>query len=76
MRNRITGRISKIVPSGPFVRVSVDCGFILVALITRRSCTDLGLAVGTSVLAGVKATAIHVLPDEGDSRDPAKTRSR
>nr|WP_321351102.1 ABC transporter ATP-binding protein [uncultured Methanoregula sp.] len=76
MRNRITGRISKIVPSGPFVRVSVDCGFILVALITRRSCTDLGLAVGTSVLAGVKATAIHVLPDEGDSRDPAKTRDR
>jgi tungstate transport system ATP-binding protein len=63
MRNRITGRITKIVPSGPFVRVSVDCGFVLVALITRRSCMDLGLVVGTTVIAGVKATAIHVLPD-------------
>jgi tungstate transport system ATP-binding protein len=63
MRNRLIGRITKIVPSGPFVRVSVDCGFILTALITRRSCTDLGLSVGTMVVAGVKATAIHVLDD-------------
>lgn len=64
MRNRIVGQIIRIVPSGPFVRVSVDCGFVLVALITRRSCTELGLAVGTVVVAGVKATAIHVNQEE------------
>jgi tungstate transport system ATP-binding protein len=65
VRNRFSGRITKIVPSGPFVRVSVDCGIVLVALITRRSCTELGLTVGTPVIAGVKATAIHVLEDSG-----------
>jgi tungstate transport system ATP-binding protein len=65
MRNQILGRITRIVPNGPFVRVSVDCGFVLTALITRRSCTELGLAVGTGVIAGVKATAIHVLPAAG-----------
>jgi len=65
MRNRIIGRITKIVPSGPFVRVTVDCGFVMVSLITRRSCTDLGLSVGALVIAGVKATAIHVIPEEG-----------
>lgn len=63
MRNRLSGRIIKIVPSGPFVRVIVDCGFPLTALITRRSCSELGFIVGTMVVAGVKATAIHVLAD-------------
>jgi tungstate transport system ATP-binding protein len=64
VRNQLTGRITKIVPTGPFVRVSVNCGIVLTALITRRSCSELGLTVGTDVVAGVKATAIHVLPDE------------
>lgn len=66
MRNRLSGQIKKIVPYGPFVRVSVNCGFLLTVLITRRSCSELGFSVGTDVVAGVKATAIHVLPeDEG-----------
>jgi len=64
VRNQFTGKITKIIPSGPFVRVVVDCGFVLAALITRRSCTELGLTVGTTVVTGVKATAIHVLPDK------------
>jgi tungstate transport system ATP-binding protein len=64
MRNQLNGRITRMLPYGPFVRVSVDCGFVLTALITRRSCTELGFAVGADVVAGVKATAIHVLPDD------------
>jgi tungstate transport system ATP-binding protein len=64
VRNRLPGRITKILPYGPFVRVSVDCGFILPALITRRSCSELGFAIGADVVAGVKATAIHVLPED------------
>jgi tungstate transport system ATP-binding protein len=66
VRNRLNGRITKMIPSGPFVRVNVDCGFLLTALITRRSCSELGLTAGADVIAGVKATAIHVLPDEGE----------
>ena len=54
-----------MVPYGPFVRVSIDCGFVLTALITRRSCTELGFAIGSTVVAGVKATAIHVLARRG-----------
>lgn len=68
MRNQQLGRIKKILPYGPFVRITVDCGFLLNALITRRSCTELGFTVGSAVLAGVKATAIHVLPDD-EGRD-------
>ncbi len=64
MRNRLTGRITRITPAGPFVRVSVDCSFPLTALITRRSCSELGFTVGTEVVAGIKATAVHVLPED------------
>ncbi len=63
VRNQLSGRIAKMVPSGPFVRVTVDCGIPVIALITRRSCSELGFVVGSEVVAGVKATAIHVLPD-------------
>lgn len=65
VRNQIPGRIKRMVPSGPFIRVTVDCTIPITALITRRSCTELGLSPGSLVTAGVKATAIHVLPDEG-----------
>jgi tungstate transport system ATP-binding protein len=64
VRNQLTGRIMKMVPSGPFIRMSIDCGIPITALITRRSCTELGLGTGTMVVAGVKATAVHVLPNE------------
>jgi tungstate transport system ATP-binding protein len=63
VRNQLPGRIVKMVPFGPFIRVTVDCGTPVTALITRRSCTELGFRVGTEVVAGVKATAVHVLPD-------------
>jgi tungstate transport system ATP-binding protein len=61
VRNQLHGTITKIVALGPFVRVTVDCGPILIALVTRRSSDELGLEVGKTVQAGVKATAIHVV---------------
>jgi tungstate transport system ATP-binding protein len=63
-RNQLAGIITRMVPYGPFIRVTVNCGVPLTALITRRSAEDLALAVGTPVTAEVKASAIHVLPDE------------
>jgi tungstate transport system ATP-binding protein len=62
-RNQLSGTITKMVPFGPFIRISVDCGSPMTALITRRSADELGFAVGMTVIAIVKASAIHVLPD-------------
>ncbi len=62
-RNQLTGTITKLVSLGPFIRVTVDCGFPITALITTRSAGELGLAVGMTVIAGVKATAIYVRSD-------------
>ncbi len=62
-RNQLTGTITKLVSLGPFIRVTVDCGTPITALITTRSCGELGLSAGMTVIASVKASAIHVRAD-------------
>ncbi len=42
-RNRLTGHITQLTPTGPLVRVVVDCGLPVVALITRSSANDMHL---------------------------------
>lgn len=61
-RNRIPGRIVRLVPQGALMRVTLDCGFALVALITRASANEMGLAEGQKVTASFKASAAHLIP--------------
>ena len=61
-RNRLHGIIRKILPMGSQIRVTIDCGFPLVALITRRSWVDLNLSIGQHVVATFKASSIQVIP--------------
>jgi len=61
-RNHLTGRVIAIEPDGPIERVTIDCGFELVAAITRQSREELALGPGSTVAAAIKATAIHVVP--------------
>jgi molybdate transport system ATP-binding protein len=63
-RNRLTGRVRTLDMEGPLVRVSLDCGFSLTALVTRQACAELGLREGEEVLALVKASAIHLIARE------------
>jgi tungstate transport system ATP-binding protein len=60
-RNVFLGKISKIKPLGLFHRVHLDCGFDLVAYVTRQSLEELSLAEGKEVAASFKATAVHVI---------------
>jgi ABC-type Fe3+/spermidine/putrescine transport system ATPase subunit len=59
--NRLPALVQRIVPAGTHARVIVDCGFPLVALVTRREIEDLGLREGESVTAHFKASAPHLL---------------
>jgi tungstate transport system ATP-binding protein len=61
-RNRLPGRVRRIVRAGADARVEIDCGFTLTARITRRSSDDLGLDEGVGVVATFKATAVHLIP--------------
>ena len=63
-RNQLTGRVTSIQPEGGVVRVAVDCGFSLSALITRPACAELSLAENSVVTAVVKATAVHLIARE------------
>lgn len=60
-RNVFLGKITSLLAAGALVRVSLDCGFPLVALITRLSADELNLEVGKQVFASFKATAIHII---------------
>jgi len=60
-RNQWTGRVVALQPEGSVVRVTVDCGFVLTALITRPSLDELQVAPGSTITALVKATAVHLV---------------
>jgi tungstate transport system ATP-binding protein len=60
-RNVFEGKITKIVSVGPLARIEVDCGFLLLGVITKRSAEELGLKVGGRIHASSKATAVHVI---------------
>lgn len=60
-RNHLPATVTRIVPSGPFLRVEMDAGFPLVALITKQSREDLAIEVGVKVIATFKAAAVHLL---------------
>ena len=61
-RNHLRATVSRVRPSGPYVRVELDAGFPLVALITKQSLEDLALSPGAPVVATFKATAVHLIP--------------
>lgn len=60
-RNRVPGRVVSIEPAGPLVRVRIDCGFPLVAAVTRPALEELALRPGSSVAIILKAPAVHVI---------------
>jgi molybdate transport system ATP-binding protein len=61
-QNCLAGVVRSLVPEGPLVRLSMDCGFPLGALITRQACAQLRLGEGEPVQAVIDATAIHLIP--------------
>jgi tungstate transport system ATP-binding protein len=60
-RNSLAGVVTWTAIDGPFCRVEIDCGFPLVALVTRKSADELELKRGMQVYATFKAVNIHVI---------------
>ena len=61
-RNHLSGLVTEMLPQGVLVTVTLDCGFPLQAVITRGAVEDLCLAPGASVIAAIKAGAVHLVP--------------
>jgi molybdate transport system ATP-binding protein len=61
-RNRLAATVRAVVREGPLVRVDLDCGFPLTALLTEPAREELALCEGTELLVLVKASQIHLIP--------------
>ncbi|MDD4933766.1 MAG: ATP-binding cassette domain-containing protein, partial [Methylacidiphilaceae bacterium] len=62
VRNRLRGCVVAQEAEGHAVRVLLDCGFPLVARVTRGASQELGLAVGKPLFCWIKAHSIHLVP--------------
>lgn len=60
-RNRLAATVRSVSREGPMVRVELDAGFPLVALLTKQACEELALQPQTSVLALIKAPHVHLI---------------
>lgn len=60
-RNRLPARVVALQPGHPLLRVELDAGFPLAALVTRAAADELGLRPGQLVQACIKAPAVHLI---------------
>jgi molybdate transport system ATP-binding protein len=63
-RNHLTGHIRSLDREGPMVRVDLDCGFPLKALVTNQACQNMGLRERDEIEAVVKAPTIHLIAED------------
>ena len=61
-RNHLHGVVRSVECGSSTVRIEVDCGFPLVALLTRQAAEELALAPGIQIGALVKAPHVHLIP--------------
>jgi len=64
MRNHFEGEITKLYDMGAFYRAVTECGFALVALVTKRSANEMGLRVGMRVSTSFDSTDVHAVSRE------------
>lgn len=61
MRNMYKGKILEITDLGPTVKLKIDAGVVLTAIITKKSFIQMGLNLGSYVYAGFKATSVEII---------------
>lgn len=61
MRNHFAARIISVEPWRLEYKVALDCGFGLMAAVTKQSVEGLGLEPGAEIFASFKATAAHLI---------------
>jgi molybdate transport system ATP-binding protein len=61
-RNRLSGVVRSVAHDGVLMRVDLDCGFPLAALLTAQACEEMALKPGARVVALIKAPHVHLIP--------------
>jgi molybdate transport system ATP-binding protein len=60
-RNHLAATVQSVTREGLLVRVDLECGFPLAALLTKQACEELALEPGARVVALVKAPNVHLI---------------
>jgi tungstate transport system ATP-binding protein len=60
-RNSFQAKVTRVTTLGPLSRVEINCGFRLIALVTKISAEELNLQAGGEVYATFKATGVHIM---------------
>ncbi|MHB1253479.1 MAG: ABC transporter ATP-binding protein [Candidatus Humimicrobiaceae bacterium] len=58
--NLLTGIITDIRDTGILKKIEIDCGFKIISFVTRNSVERLELFTGKKIIAGIKASSIHL----------------
>jgi molybdate transport system ATP-binding protein len=61
-RNRLSGTVRAVTRDSASMRVDLDCGFPLAALLTIQACEEMALQPGSCVVALIKAPHVHLIP--------------
>ncbi len=61
-RNHLPATVISVTPESSLIRVELDCGFRLTALLTREACAEMKVTAGDRVVALLKAPQIHLIP--------------
>jgi len=59
-RNQLRGTVTAVEPLAGLLRVSVDCGVVLKALVTPSAAVEVGVAVGRDLVVTFKASAVRL----------------
>jgi molybdopterin-binding protein len=59
-RNRLRGTVTAIEPLAGLLRVTVDCGVLLKALVTPSAAEEIGVAAGRDLVVTFKASAVRL----------------
>jgi molybdate transport system ATP-binding protein len=60
--NQLSGRVRAVLREGPMVRVELDCGFPLAALVPHQVWRAFAVREGDPVTAQVSQEAVHLIP--------------
>ncbi len=63
-RHTLPGTVLSLISAGPFIRVTLDTGIRMIAMVTRTSCEELSLYPDCPVYATFKESAVHIIPLE------------
>jgi ABC-type Fe3+/spermidine/putrescine transport system ATPase subunit len=71
----LTATVVAVTDRGPTLRLDLDCGFPLRALVTRRSARELALRAGDQVVVALAPESVHLIPEDGELSTAPEIRS-